>query len=456
MALFPDEDRRRYLWEVAKIGPTEFVYRWLRRRRRRRNLEDMEGLDEGDQLALTNLFDILPGELERNAEVVRGYEELDELDVRTIQWFLPVFQHAYFAGVYTILRFADYMAREHGVENRFCFYDAPKSDSYKLVARKLAAAFPALAGSEVTQWRRTKHLDDAFAHLQPSDVAIATFWTSAYPALRFNRCRAKFFFVQDFEPAFYPAGSGWAMAEETWHFGFPGIVNTPGLAEVYRSYGNPVVSFVPGVDTERYHPPARKPSADGAPIRVFFYARPSQPRNAFGLGLYALGKVKERLGDRVEIVCAGADWNPGAYKMLGKLENLGVLPLEQVAELYRSCDIGLVLMMTKHPSYQPLEFMASGMVTVTNANPATEWLLRHDENALIAAPAGSLIAEQIVRAAEDPDLRARLTATALAEVRSAPRWEDQLERIWGAMTKRGEPFEAGPLTGVRRPTAPRG
>jgi O-antigen biosynthesis protein len=452
----PDAERLSYLWAVAKIGPTEFAYRYLRRRRRRLNREDMEGLDEGDRLALSKLFDILPGELERNAEIVRGYEELPELDVRTIQWFMPMFQHAYFAGVYTILRFADYLARVHGVENRFCFYDAPKKDAYKLVERKLVAAFPALAGSEVTQWRRDTP-GDPFAHLRPCDAAIATFWTSAYPALRFNRCRAKFFFIQDFEPAFYPAGSGWALAEETWHFGFPGIVNTPGLADVYRSYGNAAVSFVPGVDTDRYYPPARKPSADGAPVKVFFYARPSQPRNAFGLGLFALAKVKERLGDRVEIVCAGAQWNPGAYKMLGKLENLGVLPLEEVAELYRSCDIGLVLMMTKHPSYQPLEFMASGMVTVTNANPATEWLLRHDENALVAPPAGSLIAEQIVRAAEDPDLRARLARTALEEV-SAGRWEDQLERVWGAMTKRGEPFELaeGALTGARRSTAPRG
>lgn len=453
----PDPERLRYLRAVARMGPTEVAYRYVRRRRRRLNREDMEGLDEGDRLALSKLFDVLPGELERNAEVLRGYEELDELDVRTIQWFVPVFVHAYFAGVFTILRFADHFARVHGVENRFCFYDAPKRNDYKLVGRKLVDAFPALAGSEITQWQRDRAGDDPFGHLRECDVAIATFWTSAYPAMRFNRCRAKFYFVQDFEPAFYPAGSGWALAEETWHFGLPGIVNTPGLAEVYRSYGNAAVSFVPGVDTERWHPPGRKPSSDGHPVKVFFYGRPAQPRNAFGLGLFALSKVKEQLGDRVEIVCAGAEWNPGAYKMLGVLENLGVLSLEQVTELYRDCDIGLVLMLTKHPSYQPLEFMASGMITVTNANPATDWLLRHEENALVAPNAGSLIAEQIVRAAEDPELRERLTRTALAEVRAA-RWEDQLERVWGAVTKRGEAFEPGAadFRAARRPTAPRG
>ena len=437
-----DAKRLRHWRAIAKQGPTEIGYRYFRRRRRRRNIGDEDALSEGDQLALSGAFDIHPGELERNAELLRAYESLPELDVGSIQWFVPWFHHPYFAGVYTILRFADHFAREHGVRSRFCIYDSPAADSHVAVARKIGEAFPALAGSDVSQWRRNAS-GDPFAHLPPADVAMATFWTSAYHVMRYNRCRAKFFFVQDFEPAFYPAGSGWALAEETWHFGFPGIVNTPGLADVYRSYGNAAVSFVPAVDTARYHPPARRPSEDGGPLRVFFYGRPGQPRNAFGLGLATLAKVKERFGDRVEIVSAGADWHPGAYGVRGRIENLGMLPdLDAVADVYRSCDVGLVFMLTKHPSYQPLEFMASGMVTVTNANPATEWLLRHDENALVAPPAVSLVAEQITRALEDPELRARLSAKALAEVRET-RWDEQLERVWGTITTRGERFVGG-------------
>jgi glycosyltransferase involved in cell wall biosynthesis len=451
-----DAVRLRYWRDIARHGPTEIGYAYFRARRRRRNRGDEEELSEGDELALSGYFDIRPGELERNAEILRGYTSLDEFEPRTIQWFLPFFHHVYFAGVYTILRFADHIARRHGVENRFCIYDAPKLDTSRKLAKKIGDAFPALADAEVTQWL-PRSGPNPFGHLRPCDAAIATFWTSAYPVMRFDRCRAKFFFVQDFEPAFYPAGSGWALAEETWHFGFPGIVNTPGLADVYRSYGNAAISFVPAVDTTRYHPPERRPSEDGGPLKVFFYGRPKQPRNAFGLGLASLAMLKERFGDRVQIVSAGDHWHPGAYGVLGKVENLGILTLDRVAELYRSCDIGLAFMLTKHSSYQPLEFMASGMVTVTNANPATEWLLRHDENALVAPPAASLVVEQIARAIEDPALRARLAATGLADVR-ATRWDDELERVWGAITKRGEPFEAadGPLTAARRSTAPRG
>lgn len=451
-----DAVRLRHWRAIASKGPTEIGYAYFRARRRRLNRRDDDALPEGDELALSGHFDIRPGELERSAEIIGAYGELDEFEPRTIQWFLPFFHHAYFAGVFTILRFADHIARLHGVENRFCIYDAPSADTRRTIAGKIADAFPALAGAEVTQWR-FEDSSDPFAHLQPCDVAVATLWTSAYHVMRFDRCRAKFFFVQDFEPAFYPAGSGSALAEETWRFGLPGLVNTPGLADVYRSYGNPAVSFVPAVDTVRFHPPEHRRSDDGGPLKIFFYGRPTQPRNAFGLGLASLELLKEQFGDRVEIVSAGGDWHPGAYGVLGAVENLGTLPIDRVADLYRSCDVGLVFMLTKHPSYQPLEFMASGMVTVTNANPATEWLLRHDENALVAAAAPSLVVEQLARAIEDRELRARLTGTALAEVRTT-RWEEQLEGIWGAITKRGRPFTtaAEVVTGAQRSTAPHG
>jgi hypothetical protein len=59
------------------------------------------------------------------------------------------------------------------------------------------------------------------------------------------------------------------------------------------------------------------------------------------------------------------------------------------------------------------------------------------------------------RAIEDVELRRRLSETALAEVRAGS-WEDQIERVWGAITKRGEPFETAGLIGARRSTAPRG
>lgn len=192
---------------------------------------------------------------------------------------------------------------------------------------------------------------------------------------------------------------------------------------------------MPAVDLDRYHPPARPRGGGDRPVRVFYYARPSSQRNAFGLGLAALAKVKEQYGDRVEIVCAGEAWSPGAYGVADRIENLGRLgSIDEVADLYRSCDIGLVLMMTKHPSYQPFEFMACGTATVSNENPHTRWFLRDGENCLLAPSLPTQIAERIGRLVEDPELRARIASTATAEIESF-HWDQPIDQVWRAITK---------------------
>ena len=421
--------RLRYVAGILRQGPTEAGYAYFRARRRRRNVADEDALSESDRLVLSGEVDVEPPDLEANARLLEAYDELDELQIRSILWLLPWFHLVYGGGIYTVLRFADHFAREHGVVNRFHVYDRTTSAAARDVGRKIGAAFPALAGSELTV---------AGSEPPPADAAIATAWTSVYPLVRFRRTRAKFFFIQDFEPDFYPAGSASALLGEAARLGLPGIVNTPGLAEAYRALGNRAVAFAPTVDTDRYRPP-EQPRAGGS-VRIFFYGRPSMPRNAFGLGLATLRRVKAAHGDRVEIVCAGEDWNPGQYGMADVLTNRGMIEdVDDVARLYRACDIGLVFMLTRHPSYQPLEFMASGVATVSNRNRWTEWLLRHEETALLAPPLPALVADQIGRLVEEPDLRARLVKTGLDHVRTV-HWPEQIERVWGAMTKHGDAF----------------
>ena len=88
---------------------------------------------------------------------------------------------------------------------------------------------------------------------------------------------------------------------------------------------------------------------------------------------------------------------------------------------------------------QRIEFAACGVATVANRNPHTEWLLRDGETAVLADALPSTIAEAIAQLVEDASLRERLAATAREQV-LAIRWDDQVERIHAAMTKRGEGF----------------
>ena len=174
-------------------------------------------------------------------------------------------------------------------------------------------------------------------------------------------------------------------------WGCPGSSTRPGLADVYRGYGNRgACRSCPAVDLDRYHPPAAA-AADG-PVRVFFYGRPSQARNAFGLGPgRAAGRQAPLRRARAR---SSAPARTGARASTGSptcsTTSASSRDLDAVAELYRSCHVGLCFMLTPHPSYQPLEFMASGMATVSNDNPHTGWLLR-DEREL---PAGAGPAER--------------------------------------------------------------
>jgi O-antigen biosynthesis protein len=418
-----DPVRRRYIWTIVKRGPTEIGYAYFRARRRRRNIPDDEVLlSESDQLALSSAFDATDIQLEANERLVDGYLSLESFEPRSVMWFLPFFHHTYFGGTYTLLRFAEHFARVHQVRTHFHCYDVG-ADRVPEMSAKVRRAFPALARATFTSSAVP------LAELPACDAVIATLWSSAYPVMQMRNVRAKFYFVQDNEPQFYAAGAASGLAEETYRFGFPGIVNTPGLAEVYASYGNPAASFIPAVDLERYHPPT-EPRDPQAPVRVFFYGRARSSRNSFGLGIASLARLKRDYGDRVDIVCAGDDWNPGQFGLHGRIRNLGVLgSLDEVAALYRGCDIGLVFMQTKHPSYQPFEFMASGMATVSNINPATTWLLRDGENCLLTPPLPTPTAERLGRLIDDVDLRQRIARTGLEQVRRI-RWGDQIEFIW--------------------------
>jgi O-antigen biosynthesis protein len=111
-----------------------------------------------------------------------------------------------------------------------------------------------------------------------------------------------------------------------------------------------------------------------------------------------LRRLKERLGSQVEVICAGAEWRPEDYGLGGLVTAVGMLPYDQTGDLYRSCHVGLAMMMTKHPSYLPFEMMACGTLVVCNRNPANAWLLRDGENCLLAEPSASCLATTLERA----------------------------------------------------------
>jgi glycosyltransferase involved in cell wall biosynthesis len=371
-------------------------------------------------------------ELKANRDLVERFGDRTP-DVRTATWFVPWFEHVLFGGIHTILRFVSWMQTEHGVQSRIVIYDNPHLSDNDVRA-PIASAFPELADIDIVvpPQGRAPYVD--FDELPATDIAICTIWYSAYALMRFNRTGAKYYFVQDFEPAFYPAGTLWAMAEATYRFGFAGLVNTPGLGEVYSAYGNPTCSFTPAVDWRDVETDA--PDHRDSPVQIVIYGRPSTDRNGFELLTAACRRVKARFGPKVRIVSAGEDFDPAEYELDGIIENVGLLRTrDEIRDLYRHSDIGMYCMFSRHPSYQPFEYLASGMAVVTNVNPYTSWLLRDGENCLLAEPFSEAFAEALERLVDDPELRRKLVAAGAHLVNSFE-WEPAFDGLWRFITNR--------------------
>ena len=386
---------------------------------------------QGEAFALVDQFDFSLEDLARSRQVQalnRG-----DLAIKSVTWFIPDFHHAYYGGMHTILRFADFLARQKSVANQFALVG---SFDEQVIAKRISEAFPALKDSSVVRVSPPAGL----AGLVPTDASIATLWSTAYPALKFNRVKRKFYFIQDYEPLFYPAGSTQAQVEATYGFGFDGLCNTPPLAQVYHDqYHALATSFNPCVDPQVFHANGRKSHAPGTPWQVFFYARPEHPRNGFELGAAALKKLKHRLGERVRIVCAGDAWDPESYGLKGIVENMGLISYEKTADLYRACDAGLVMMFTRHPSYLPFELMACGCCVVSNRNPWTGWFLKDGENCLLSDASATSLADRLEEALLNEDLRQKIVNSASQVIlKDHQDWDREFEQLFTWMKMRRE------------------
>ncbi len=333
--------------------------------------------------------------------------------VETINWFLPELDSPFYGGINTALRMADYLAAEHGVVNQFVAMAGPNEPFFDSA---LSAAFPRLAGSTFAFYDGTVK---SMARVAPdADVSIATLWVTAYSVAHFARTRRRFYLIQDFEPMFYPAGSLYALSEESYRLGLYGLCNTERLLDIYTGrYGGTGFSFMPAVQGDVFHAQGRRELDHDGPTRVFLYARPGHWRNCWELAGPALDVVKQRFGSGVHIVTAGSWARP---EDLGRgIDHLGLLDYRDTGALYRTCDVGIALTLSEHPSYLPLELLACGVPVVAFDNPAGDWIIEHERNALRCPRTVDGLAEAVGRLVADPELRIQLSQAGLSDIAKA-------------------------------------
>ncbi len=248
----------------------------------------------------------------------------------------------------------------------------------------------------------------------------------------------RYYLVQDFEPYFYPVGSEYIQAENTYRSGLHCLTLGPWLAQLMREqYGAEADYFDFAVDTEMYKPlPVPRP----AHPRIAFYARPSTPRRAYELGVEALRLVKSAqpdVGDRLL-------WRrEAAARPPFPVTNAGILNPWELAKLFSTCDIGLVFS-TTNPSFVPLEMMACRCAVVDLASERVEGLLEDGVNCRLAQPTPESIAGTLLDLVWDRPQRERIVETAYQQVKR------YVVAPFGA-ADRGRPAAPCPAAGAARP-----
>lgn len=242
-----------------------------------------------------------------------------------------------------------------------------------------------------------------FDGLPSSEFVVATGWQTAYPVRAVVGSAKRLYFVQDFEPSFYPTGTESVLADNTYHFGFFGITAGGWLARKLKAeYGMQTHAVSFGVDHELYRQrPRREPQIK----RVFFYARPPTPRRAFEFGLLVLEAVSRKLPG-TQFILAG--WDVGEYHIPFPHLATGVITPEELADVFSQCDAALVMSLT-NLSLMPLEVMAAGCAVVSNRGECVEWLL-NDEVALLTDPTVEALSAALCHLLEDDAARKALAS----------------------------------------------
>lgn len=187
------------------------------------------------------------------------------------------------------------------------------------------------------------------------DLMFATGW-QIVEFVKNMPARKKAYFIQDFEPWFFPMGDQYLITENSYRYGFKPVTIGKWLAhKMLAEYDNPVEYFDFGADLQIYKKleDVKKENA------ICFVYQPEKSRRCDIIGLRAL-KIVKTLRPDVKIYLYGSSVE-ATFDF--ECENLHIIPIQECNQLYNKCKVG-VCMSASNPSRIPFEMMAAGLPVV--------------------------------------------------------------------------------------------
>jgi len=279
-----------------------------------------------------------------------------------------------FGGVATALIIANEFAKKNHCELRIITRNSVAHPEQFRNLLDIYGIEPAKKVSFYNDVLRNTHQFIFKLEIGVNDIFMATSWWSA-KAISETTIRERFFYiVQEVETFFYPYGIEHYLATQVFESKqIDFIVNSKYLFNYFeKHYPNITkngVFFEPAFSSNIFYPREDIKSNPSEKHKLFFYARPNNPRNLYTYGLHILntaisiGIIDTKIWD---IYFAGQNTPAITFDNGYHPIRLNRLSLSEYAKFIRSCDLAFSLMYTPHPSYPPLDFAASGGVVLTN------------------------------------------------------------------------------------------
>lgn len=286
-----------------------------------------------------------------------------------------------FGGIATALKFYETLAQNGDFALRIITLDAGVNLETSVLSQDYVLVSPEEDSKEVKQILPMADRYNRTFPVAENDVFVATSWWSAYnindvmlwQKETYGDIYPLIYFIQDYEPGFYPWSSRYMMADSTYRSELPvyAVINSKLLHDHMVQKGYQFTKtwyFEPTLNAslKQYLPelgtvvPKKK--------QILVYGRPNTARNAFELLVYGLKEwvAKQDNIDQWTILSAGEQHDDVDLGNGAILHSVGKLSLEDYAKMMLETYAGVSLMVSPHPSYPPLEMATFGAKTITN------------------------------------------------------------------------------------------
>lgn len=286
----------------------------------------------------------------------------------------------------------------------------------------------------VRDWWPTMRAEvhDPRSGIRGVDAVVATGWETAHViARRADSPMRHLYFIQDYEPFFYPRGALYSLAEDSYRFGFRNIALGQMVANLLESevaVNADVTEF--GCDTSVYR------RIDGTPrTGVVLYARPDVPRRGFWLAQLALQEFHRRHPEVQLHLYGSVVRDPGFPSV-----QHGRLNPAELNALYNGCVAGLAMSFT-NISLVAEEMMAAGTIPIVNDSVHSRADLANDHVAwAVPTPGGIASALSMVVTRAERDAASRAAAESVRQFGWAKAQSDVLriieDEVYGPATGR--------------------